>query len=143
MNWSNVALAGLIVPTFIVLVVPWMTGTDTDQWPAPLVWTLVGGIIASMFVLGREDRRKEKEADTWVNDPRKSALENWLEKRRQRFSPTRGLSFFFFGLVAFSIVVGFSAMFGEVASIGGAVVFVIGMSVVAGLIGMFTEKVPL
>jgi hypothetical protein len=46
-------------------------------------------------------------------------------------------------LVAFSIVVGFSAMFGEVASIGGAVVFVIGMSVVAGLIGMFTEKVPL
>jgi hypothetical protein len=47
------------------------------------------------------------------------------------------------GLVVFSITVGFSAMFGEVASIGGAVGFVVGMSVVAGLIGMFTENVPL
>ena len=117
------------------LMIEWFRGAGPVVM---LIW-----MVASMFVLGREDRRKEKEADTWVNDPRKSALENWLEKRRQRFSPTRGLSFFFFGLVAFSIVVGFSAMFGEVASIGGAVVFVIGMSVVAGLIGMFTEKVPL
>jgi hypothetical protein len=143
LNWSNFALAGLLIPTIILLVVPRMTGTDTDQWPALLVWTLLSVIVASMFVLGREDRRKEKEADTWVNDPRKSAFENWLEKRRQRFSPARGLSFFFLGLVAFSIVVGFSAMFGEVASMGRAVVFVIGMSLVAGLIGMFTENVPL
>lgn len=143
MNWSNVSLGGSLALISILLVVPWITGIDTDQWPAPLVWTLVGGFIVLLLIHGREERRKEKEADTWANDPRKSALENWLEKRRQRFSPARGWWFFIGGLVTFSITVGFSALFGEVASIGGAVAFVIGMSVVAGLIGMFTENVPL
>ena len=47
------------------------------------------------------------------------------------------------GLVVFSIMVGITAVTGTVASIGGAIAFVVGVSVVAGLIGMFTEKVPL
>ena len=96
-----------------------------------------------MFILGRDERRREREADAWVNDPHKSSRENWLAKRRQQFSPARGLWFFVVGLVVFSITVGISALLGELASLWGAVAFVVAMSALAGLIGMFTENVPL
>ena len=143
MKWPKIALVALFLLAGIGLAMPWVTGIETEEWPNGLRWAFVGSILLAMFVLGRDERRKEKEADTWVDDPQRSKLENWMEKRRQRFSPKRGAGFFFLGLVAFSIMVGISALFGGVASVAGAVTFVLIVSVVAGLIGMFTEKVPL
>jgi hypothetical protein len=142
-NWPRIALIFLLVLSFVGLVLPWVTGIDRDQWPVALGWAFAGGILVAMVILGRDERRREKTADKWVDDPRKSRLENWLEKRRQRFSPRRGLEYFAAGLAAFSIMVGITAIAGNVASVGGAIAFIVGMSVVAGLVGMFTEKVPL
>ena len=143
MNWPRIALIALLVFSFVGLLLPWVTGIDIDQWPMALRWAFVGVILVAMVILGRDERRREKAADKWVDDPQKSKRGNWLEKRRQRFSPRRGLEFFLMGLVVFSIMVGITAVTGTVASIGGAIAFVVGVSVVAGLIGMFTEKVPL
>lgn len=64
-------------------------------------------------------------------------------KRRNEFSPKRGAGFFFIGLFAFSFSVVVAMLFGEVTSFSGSIAFVLGSSVVAGLIGMFTENVPL
>jgi hypothetical protein len=142
-NWPKIALIALLVLSFLGLALPWVTGIDSDQWPVALRWAFVGSILVALVILGRDERRREKAADNWVDDPRKSKVENWLEKRRQRFSPRRGLEFFVMGLLVFSIMVGITAITGNVASIGGAIAFVVGVSVVAGLIGMFTENVPL
>ena len=46
-------------------------------------------------------------------------------------------------MFAFSFSVVVAMLFGEVSSFSGAIAFVLGSSVVAGLIGMFTENVPL
>jgi hypothetical protein len=142
-NWPRIALIVLLLVSFVGLVLPWVTGIDNDQWPTALRWAFVGAILVAMAILGRDERRRDKAADPWVDDPRKSKRENWLQKRRQRFSPRRGLEFFLMGLFVFSIMVAVSAVMGTVASIGGAIAFVLGVSAVAGLIGMFTEKVPL
>jgi hypothetical protein len=142
-NSWKIAIAAIFILTGAIWIVPWLTGIGLSEWPAPLVWTLVGGIFIALFVIGRDERQRDREADTWVNDPRKSKFENWMEKRRQPFSPKRGIEFFFYGLIVFSIMVGISALSGELASIAGAVAFILIMSLVAGLFGMFTEKVPL
>lgn len=143
MNWPKVALVALFVLPGIAFVAPWATGVEMHDWPNLLVWLLVGGILAAMFILGREQRREELAAETLVDDPRRSKFENWMAKRRERFSPKRGVEFFFFGLIAFSIMVGMGALSGEVASLTRAIIFVVAASAVAGLFGMFTEKVPL
>ncbi len=64
-------------------------------------------------------------------------------KRPSDFNAKRGAAFFFVGLFAFSFSVVVAVLSGEVASSSGAIVFILGSSVVAGLIGMFTENVPL
>lgn len=86
--------------------------------------------------------RAEEPTDTWAGNPQKSRLENWLDKRRQRFSARRGLGYFVVALFVFPIPVLVDAVGGNVGSIQGAAVFVAGMSILAGLIGMFTEKTP-
>jgi hypothetical protein len=142
-NSWKVAILAIFTLSGSIWIGPWLTGIELSEWPAPMVWALVGAIFIALFVMGRDERRREREADTWVDDPRKSRLENWMEKRRQRFSPRRGVEFFFYGLIAFSIMVGISALSGELASASGAVAFIFIMSLVAGLFGMFTENVPL
>jgi hypothetical protein len=142
MNAPKIAVVSLFLLSGIAFVVPWGIGFEIRDWPDVLVWGLVGGILVALFVLGRAQRLEELALDTWVDDPRKSKLQNWMAKRRQRFSPKRGVQFFFFGLIGFSIMVGISALSGELASIVGAVAFAVLFSLLAGLIGMFTENVP-
>lgn len=143
MNWPKIAFIAMLVLAAVGWGAPWVTGIEIDDWPAALRWAFVGGIILTFLVLGRDQMRKDKQAETWVGNPRKSKFQNWVDKRRQRFSLKRGVEFFFVGLVAFSIMVGISALSGELASFAGGVAFVLIMSLLAGLIGMFTEKVPL
>jgi hypothetical protein len=132
----------MLVASAMLLSLPWITGIALEAWPDWLRWALGAPILLSMIIIGRDQARKDKLEDTWVGDPRKSKLQNWTEKRRQRFSPRRGLGFFLAALVVFSVIIGFSAVTGSVASAGGAVAFVLIFSALAGLIGIFTEKVP-
>lgn len=143
MNWPKFALVAIFVLIGLAFIVPWVTGIEIDDWPVALRWALTGVFVVAMIVLGRDEMRKEKEAETWIDDPRKLKLQNWMDRRRERFSPRRGIEFFFVGLVVFSIVAGIGALFGEVASLATSLAFVLIMSVLAGLIGMFTEKIPL
>jgi hypothetical protein len=142
-NWPKVALITIFVFSGLLLALPWVIGLEVEEWPDVVRWASVAPLLVAMIILGRDERRRERAEDTWVNDPRKSKLANWIEKRCQRFSGKRGLGFFAAGIVVFSISVGLTAITGTVASTGGAVAFVLGFSVLAGLIGMFTEKVPL
>lgn len=141
MTASGFACVTIAVLSLAALALP-QAGIEMEDWPAPLTWAFVAVILVGLFVLGRDDRRAEEAADPWVDDPRKSPLQNWLHKRRQRFDPARGLWFFLAGLVVFPSAVGIGWMFGEQASLAGAIAFVLIMSLLAGLVGMFTEKVP-
>jgi uncharacterized membrane protein SirB2 len=144
LNWSKVALITMLVVSGLLLVLPRVVGVEVEAWPDAVRWASVTALLVAMVILGRDERRRERAEDSWVDDARKSkSSANWIEKRRQRFSPKRGLGFFIAGLVVFSITVGFTAITGTVASTGGAIAFVLSFSVLAGLIGMFTEKVPL
>ena len=142
MNWPRVALITIFILSGVLLGVSWITGNDVEEWPNALRWALVVPLVVALIVLGKDERRREKEEDTWTDDPRKSKFENWIEKRRQRFSPKRGLGFFALGLVVFSVMVGFTAAIEGIASPGGAIAFVLGFSFLGGLIGMFTDRVP-
>lgn len=142
MNWPRIALVALLVLAALGFGVPWATGIDSDEWPLSLRLAFVGAILLAMIVLGRDQMRQDKEAETWIDDPQRTKLQNWIEKRRQRFSPKRGIEFFLAGLVVFSIMVGISALSGELVSMSRGVVFVLAFSLLAGLFGIFTEKVP-
>lgn len=143
LNWNKIAWAMMALPSAIFIGVHWMVGIEVEAWPLWSRWALGIAIIVGMVTLGREQSRREKENDTWMDDPRKSRIENWADKRRQRFSPKRGLGFFVAGLVVFSVMIGVTALSSGVASTSGAVLVVLGFSALAGLIGTFTEKVPL
>ena len=66
MNWPKIALIALFVLPGIAFVVPWVTGIEMRDWPDALVWSLVGGILLAMFILGREQRREEMAADSFA-----------------------------------------------------------------------------
>lgn len=59
------------------------------------------------------------------------------------FSPRRGGEYFLLALLVAPVMLGIGAIGGGPFSIGGAVLFVLGFAAVAGLIGLYTDKVPL
>lgn len=66
---------------------------------------------------------------------RKNFLEAW------DFNPKRGLLYFLLGLIIFPVMVGVDAIFGADLSLSRMVVGTLAMSLVAGILGMFTENV--
>lgn len=142
MNRSTIALLLMfLIP--LAMFVGWASGHGAETWPTALSWALYGILVGAIILFGVEERRREKAADPWVDNPGKSKVENWLAKRRQRFSVARGIFYFVAGLVAFSVMVMVKSMMGEVASLEGAILFIIGASALAGLFGLFTDNVPL
>ena len=139
---AEIALVAILILAGVIWLGPWLSGADVDELPNALRWAVVAAMLIALFVVGRDQQRRDKQAETWVDNPRKSRLQNWAERRRTKFNPMRGVGFFFIGLIVFSVMIFVSALTRDVASVAGALAFVLVMSVLAGLIGRFTEKVP-
>jgi hypothetical protein len=76
--------------------------------------------------MGRQQRRKR---------------EARAEASAKGFSPERGRDYFVVALFVLPIMVGLSALDGSPISFPGAVAFVLTFSVVAGVVGTFTDNV--
>ena len=59
------------------------------------------------------------------------------------FSPRRGTVYFFVGFVVGCVLVGLNSLTGSVPAVSSAIIFIVGFATVAGVIGTFTDKVPL
>ena len=73
--------------------------------------------------------------------PKRRKGKGLFEAPPKGFSPERGRDYFLVALVVLPIMVGLSALTGSSISLPGAVAFVLGFSVLAGVIGMFTDNV--
>ncbi len=149
MNWPRLALITTVIFSGILLGLPWVTGADIEEWPDSLRWALALPLFGAMIVLGldakrrkQDEKRGEKQQDKATDDRRKPRFEQWIERRRQRFSPKRGLEYFVIGLVIFSLMAGINAVTRGVVSPTGALAFILGFSLIGGLVGMFTEDMP-
>ena len=59
------------------------------------------------------------------------------------FNPKRGLLYFLIGLLVFPVMAIIEALFSADLSLGGMVLFTLFASILAGVVGTFTEQVPL
>ena len=65
-----------------------------------------------------------------------------MQPTSKGYNPGRGRDYFVISLVLLPMTVGASALAGASVSPAGAIAFVVGFSVFAGLIGTFTDNVP-
>ena len=73
--------------------------------------------------------------------PGRQEKKSLLDYPPKGFSPARGKFYFVAGLVGVPLMVGISALSGSSIPILGAVGFVLTFSVLAGVVGMFTDNV--
>lgn len=143
MNWSGIAIAVIFIVIAVGFGVEWATGVEAEDWPAGLNWLSVGLLVVALIILGREQMKEDREAEDWVDDPSKSSFQNWMAKRRHKFSPLRGAAYFFLALLIYPFILGIDFLFGQpFVSLERAAIFVLVIAVAAGLIGIFTEKTP-
>lgn len=75
-------------------------------------------------------------------DPKVGSKPPLIERITRRINLRRGLLFLLVGLVALPVLVLINSVGAESFSITGAVTFVLGGSLLVGVIGIFTDKVP-
>ena len=119
---SKQAVAYTIIGIISValLIHTWLLGDgELPVW----VWLPVLGLLA--WALWQLRERPERNAKTFD------------------FNPKRGFFFFVAGLFVFPIAAGIEALFGANLTLSGMLVFTLFASLLAAVIGTFTERVPL
>ena len=118
----------------------WVIGIESEAWPIGLSNAVLSMYLGALFFLLWEAWRRERKENVGVDDPPETRFRNWLEDRRQCFTPWRGLKFLVIGLAAFSSIVAILAVADLVASVRGAIDFVAFFSVLAGGFGLFDNR---